>query len=130
MAKIFVAQSNGTLSLSVCDVEIIESDRLLKRSEEGGRAPHMIAATLIDGDIGGNLRVVLKFQTGRSRLDLLVLLWNNQHRALVEEKYEEIVSICLHRYHKAKSGTKEQIRVKKNRPEDADMSADDLNPVQ
>lgn len=56
----------------MCDVEIMESDWLLKKSEEGGRAPHVIAATLIDGDIGGSLRVVLKFQPGSSRLDLLV----------------------------------------------------------
>lgn len=108
----------------------MESDWLLKRGEEGGRAPHVITATLINGDIGGSLRIVLKFQRGSSRLDLLVLLSNNQHRAAVEEKYEQTVSIPLHRYHKAKSGTRKQIRVKKNRPEEADRSADDLNPVQ
>lgn len=60
----------------------MESDWLLKRCEEGGRAPHVNTATLIDGDIGESLGVVLKFQTGSSRLDLPS---NNQHRAAVEQ---------------------------------------------
>lgn len=89
----------------------MKSEWLLNRGEKGSSVPHVITVTLIDLDIGGSLRVVLKFQTARAGLNLLgFTLKKNPNTKVQLKKCMNRPNHCipLHRYHKAKSGTREQ----------------------